>query len=208
MMKVFFGGALVLVGLAIGGIIFVVSGVYDIGADTPHWPLTRDVLQLTRERSIAARAASLNVPDLSDEQMILKGAGQYAAMCANCHPAPGRPKAELGQGLYPRPPDLSQAALDPRVTFWVVKHGLKMTGMPAWGPDHDDQALWNIVAFVQKLPEMSAQRYQDLVAKAPPDEEMQSMGRKSDKMPPHGMDAAEKASAPANRTGRKADAPR
>lgn len=208
MMKMLFGGALVLMGLAIGSMLFVVSGIYDIGADTPHWKSTEDVLRLTRERSITVRAASINVPDLSDEQMILKGAGQYAAMCANCHSAPGKGEAELGQGLYPRPPDLSQTALDPRAIFWVVKHGLKMTGMPAWGTDHDDQAIWSIVAFVRKLPDMSGQRYEELVAKAPPDEEVQSMDGKSDKKPTHGMDATDKAPASANPKGQKADVPR
>ncbi|MBU0422010.1 c-type cytochrome, partial [Acinetobacter baumannii] len=132
-------------------------------------------MELTRERSIAARATSLTIPDLSDEQRILRGAGQYAAMCANCHSAPGKPDTELGEGLYPKPPNLYQTSLDAKTIFWVTKHGIKMTGMPAWGRSHDDDTIWNVVAFVMKLKGMSGPQYQDIVAKAPPDDDMQDM---------------------------------
>ena len=107
--------------------------------------------------------------------MVLKGAGQYAAMCANCHLAPEQTESKMRPGLYPKPPNLAEQRVDPRRAFWVVKHGLKMSGMPAWGLGHDDATIWNIVAFVTRLPGLSAQHYKDLVAKAPPDEEMKSM---------------------------------
>ena len=155
--------------------LFVASGAYDVGADTPHSPATRATIELFRDRSIAVRARSVNPPNLADERLVLKGAGQYAAMCANCHLAPGIPESELRQGLYPRPPNLSRYPVDPRTAFWVVKHGLKMTAMPAWGREHDDSTIWSIVGFVSRLPEMSPQQYRDIVAKAPPDEEMRPM---------------------------------
>lgn len=156
---------------------FVFSGVYDVGADTPHWALTRKAIEVVRDRAIAVRANDIQVPDLTGEQLILKGAGQYAAMCANCHLAPGKSESEIRPGLYPKPPKLSEHPIDPKTVFWVTKHGLKMSGMPAWGLGHDDATLWSIVAFVGKLPGMSAQQYKDIVAKAPPDEEMESMNQ-------------------------------
>src|SRR3546814_9556464 len=73
--------------------------------------------------SIHARSKDIVVPDLNDEQLILKGAGQYAAMCTQCHLKPGMKDSELRQGLYPLPPNLSQVRVDPKDAFWIIKHG-------------------------------------------------------------------------------------
>lgn len=172
-------GIVIFAALAVlGGIVFYVgSGAYDVGADTPHWEITRKVMEVVRNRSIEVRASQIELPDLQDEQLVLKGAGQYAAMCANCHLAPEQTDSEIRPGLYPKPPNLSEQRFDPKTVFWVTKHGLKMSGMPAWGVGHDDATIWSIVAFVTKLPGMSAEHYKDLVAKAPPDEEMESMDK-------------------------------
>ncbi len=156
--------------------VFIWSGVYNPGADSPHWKLTYEVMQISRERSIEHHAAAITVPsNLNDPQLILKGAGQYAAMCTECHLAPGKENSELRPGLYPQPPNLSKVRVDPREAFWVIKHGLKMSAMPAWGASHDDATIWSMVAFLQKLPGMSPEQYRAIVAKAPPDEDMDSM---------------------------------
>ena len=165
---------------ALGGIVFYVgSGAYDIGADTPHWEITRKVMEVVRNRSVAVRANKIELPDLQDEQLVLKGAGQYAAMCVNCHLAPEQTDSEIRPGLYPKPPNLSEQRFDPKTVFWVTKHGLKMSGMPAWGVGHDDATIWSIVAFVTRLPGLSAEHYKDMVARAPPDEEMEPMNKES-----------------------------
>ena len=84
----------------------------------------------------------------------------YAAMCGECHLTPDQKDSELRLGLYPKPPDLTKhIKASPSEMFWVIKHGIKMSGMPAWGVTHDDQAIWALVAFVQKLPELSAAQY-------------------------------------------------
>jgi hypothetical protein len=150
----------------------VLSGRYNIGADVPHSRPVFALLQLLREHSIKHRSASLMPPDLDNPQLILKGAGQYAAMCTQCHLTPARQESELRSGLYPQPPNLSQVRVDPREAFWIIKHGIKMSAMPAWGSTHDDATIWSMVAFLQKLPDMSAQQYKDVVAKAPADEDM------------------------------------
>lgn len=140
------------------------TGMYDVAADVPHRESTRAVLEYARERSIARRAVELTVPRLDDPALIATGAEHYAAMCTGCHLAPGLPETELRQGLNPQPPDLTRAgvARDPQRSFWIIKHGLKMTGMPAWGATHDDASIWGLVAFVQQLPELSPQAYAEL----------------------------------------------
>lgn len=158
-----------------GALAYIYSGMYHIGADTPHWPVTTRIVEILRERSIERRMKDIKVPDLQGQQLVLKGAGQYAAMCVECHLAPGMKDSEIRPGLYPQPPNLSQVRIDPRMAFWVTKHGIKMSAMPAWGLGHDDEAIWSIVAFLNKLPDLSPEQYRDIVAKAPPDEEMKSM---------------------------------
>jgi mono/diheme cytochrome c family protein len=178
-------GILIFAALAVVGglIIYVGAGGYDIGADTPHWEMTRKVMEVVRDRSIAVRATQIELPDLQDEQLVLKGAGQYAAMCVNCHLAPEQSDSEIRPGLNPKPPNLSEQRIDPKTAFWVIKHGIKMTGMPAWGLGHDDATIWSIVAFVTRLPGLSAEHYKDLVARATPDEEMEAMKKGDDQKP-------------------------
>ncbi len=154
----------------IGGAGFIATGVYNIGADAPHWPLTHKLVEALRERSIAARATQLTVPNLNDPKLLGEGAEHYTAMCSGCHLAPGMEDTEIRAGLYPQPPNLaehehgeSHDGLDPAAMaarqFWIIKHGIKLTAMPAWGKTHDDDAVWGLVAFLQKLPEMSAAEY-------------------------------------------------
>ena len=162
-------GAIV-AGLA--GVAVVYSGTFNVAADVPHsWPVLA-LMNTVRDRSIEVRARGIQVPGLEDPQLVLKGAGQYAAMCTACHLAPGMGNSEIRPGLYPRPQNLSRVRVAPREAFWIIKHGLKMSAMPAWGASHDDATIWSMVAFLQKLPDMTPQQYREIVAKAPPDEDM------------------------------------
>lgn len=149
--------------VAVGAYAFVLSGSYDIGADAPHSRPVFALLDAVRRHSVDARARDIDVPRLDDPAMIAEGAEHYSAMCTGCHLAPGIDDSEIRPGLYPQPPKLADVgAPDPRATFWIIKHGIKMSGMPAWGATHDDQAIWNIVAFLRKLPALNAEQYKAL----------------------------------------------
>jgi len=156
----------VIVLIVAGGLAFIFSGVYDIGADRPHWAVTVWLFDNIRDRSIDEHAEGIAVPPgLDDQAKITEGAGHFARHCVACHGAPGVRPGEMANGLYPRPPNLKEVAVSesPAELFWVVKHGIKMSGMPAWAGQGDD-ALWAMVAFMQKLPQMNPQDYQELVA--------------------------------------------
>lgn len=147
-----------------GKAVFIWSGAYNIAADEPHWQWTERVMETLRDRSIAARATGIAVPRLDDESLIRAGAGNYDAMCTGCHLEPGLEKTEQSDGLYPAPPDLARKRIvDPAAAFWVIKHGIKMSGMPAWGKSMEDEYIWGMVAFIQQLPDMSRHRYDELV---------------------------------------------
>lgn len=150
---------------------FAFSGAYNIGADAPHTKVVSGVVELTRERSIAAHSGNVEVPsDLESPKRIATGAGLYAEMCSQCHLAPGMTPTEISQGLYPSAPVLAQEQeLDAKGQFWAIKHGIKLTAMPAWGRTHEDDLIWDMVAFVRGLPKMSAEQYGAAVANAPED---------------------------------------
>jgi mono/diheme cytochrome c family protein len=144
-------------------------GAYNVAADKPHWPLTHILMESVRERSIAVRARRIEVPaGLDHPDRVRRGAGNYDAMCVGCHLKPGMQDSEIRKGIYPKPPNLaepSSAVVAER--FWVIKHGIKMSAMPAWGKAGvDDETIWNLVALLQKLPEMSAEEYKALVAES------------------------------------------
>jgi mono/diheme cytochrome c family protein len=171
--------AAVLLVFIVGTAAFIYSGIYNIGADDHHTPPVYTILSILRERSIVTRTHDLVIPDLADQPLISKGAGQYAAMCTGCHLAPGMRHSEIRPGLYPQPPDLSVVRVEPKKAFWVIKHGIKMSAMPAWGFSHDDATIWSMVAFLQKLPDLTPAQYKDMVAKAPPDDDMDMDNDKS-----------------------------
>jgi mono/diheme cytochrome c family protein len=149
--------------LAIGGIVFIGSGVYNIGADDHHTKIVLAIIEQLRDRSIAARSNSIEAHYVEDPQRIALGAQRYAALCVGCHLAPGVTKSDIRQGLYPHPPNLAQEELQQaQRAFWIVKHGIKMSAMPAWGKTLDDQTIWDVVAFVRKMPDMTPETYEQL----------------------------------------------
>ena len=174
------GSLLVLLGVAA---VAIYAGLYNIAADVPHPQPIYWLYETVRDRSVAARARDIVVPtDLDDANRISTGAGLYAEMCSGCHLAPGMKRTEISRGLYPRAPELRrQTDLSPAEQFWIVKHGVKMSGMAAWGVTHDDELLWDVVAFVRKLPELTPEQYETLVKNAPKHEGlMQEMETGSD----------------------------
>ncbi|SDL48210.1 Cytochrome C oxidase, cbb3-type, subunit III [Modicisalibacter muralis] len=163
-MKLVYGVILALIALAAGGVAFVYSGVYDVAASDEHTPLGEWVIHTTMHNSIESQASDVTVPDLDGRDMVAQGARAYDALCAACHLKPGLEETALRAGLNPMPPALTQPIhWGPAAQFWIVKHGIKMTGMPAWGATHEDGELWEIVAFLQQLPELSEQEYAALV---------------------------------------------
>ena len=162
-------GALIAV-TAIGavGVTVVYSGAYNVAASEPHSGPVFWLLETARVRSIKAHAKGILPPgDLTRQERIDAGASHYTEHCAACHSAPGVQADDMAEGMYPKPPSLTDATkrYTPGELFWILKNGIKMTGMPSWG-DHSDEDLWNAVAFLEKLPGMSPGEYQKLKSAA------------------------------------------
>jgi len=160
----FFTAVLLLAGVLVASAFtFIYSGIFNVGADAPHSAFTYALMEIVRSRSIATRAKDVQPPPLDDATLIATGARHYAAMCRGCHLAPDEKDSEIRAGLYPQPPDLTKnIRMSSAEAFWVIKHGIKMSGMPAWGMTHDDSSIWGLVAFLQKLPDLTPAQYQAL----------------------------------------------
>ncbi|HLH01017.1 MAG TPA: c-type cytochrome [Bryobacteraceae bacterium] len=154
--------------LAAGGLIFAFSGIYPIAADKPHFYPVRRLLKITRTRSVQLHSRGIQVPNLNQRQLVLNGFVLFRKNCQTCHGAPGIPADQVGLGINPKPPRLITANTDwtDAQLYWIVSHGLKMSGMPAFSPRLSDSDRWGIVAFMRRLPTISPADYQQLMAAA------------------------------------------
>ena len=167
-MKSFFVAVLIILGCVIlGGAAFVLSGIYNVAADMPHWRVTSLLLEGVRERSIAVHSRGIKVPPLNEEGLVHTGLLHFHETCRLCHGAPGYQREEFAEGLYPKPPFLGshevQRENEDGELYWIVKNGLKMTGMPSFGKTHTEEQLWGIVAFLRRLPSLDPQTYKQMV---------------------------------------------
>jgi mono/diheme cytochrome c family protein len=165
-MKIF----LALLALAVlGAIGFVYSGLYDISATDQHLRPTYYAIQTTMRHSVARRAAQIAVPPLGAPQQLERGLSLYRAYCVQCHGAPGVAPDPFALGLTPLPTPLARSGKDrtPAELFWVIKNGIKMTGMPAWEFRLPDEDIWALSAFLRELPLLSPADYKARAAPAP-----------------------------------------
>ena len=172
-MKSFLWGAVAMIALmAIGGVAFVWSGIYNVAANAPHWGVTFWILGEARERSVSVHSKGILPPPLTGQKLVDIGFPHYHAACRLCHGAPGYSPFAFAQGLYPKPPVLTsqdvQRELDDREIYWVVKNGLKMTGMPSFGARYKDEEIWGIVTFLRRLPNMASEEYSGMVKTVAP----------------------------------------
>jgi len=146
--------AILLAGAAAG---FTYSGVFDVSASKPEPRWRAKLFSTVKDRAIDRRVASSPPPPpLTDPKLISTGQIQVGALCAVCHGAPGVPKSEIGKGLNPEAPSLTTNGRErsPERLFWVIKNGIKMTGMPAFGATQSEAQIWAMVAYLKQLPSL------------------------------------------------------
>jgi mono/diheme cytochrome c family protein len=165
------GGALGFIVVAVLGIIaFIYSGLYDVAAISPDNRVVAWALHQTFASSVIRRASEVQVPpNLEAAEAVRSGARFYSQNCVICHGAPGQPLTAISHGMNPAPPDVlaAQRRIDPAVVFWIVKNGVRMTGMPAFGKTQPDIQIWAVAAFLHKAPGITADEYRDLTGPSP-----------------------------------------
>ncbi len=155
------GALAIIVGVAAG--VFFLGGFYSVAGTQQEPGIVASALIHVRQASIDRHAVDMPAISLDDPATVQAGARAFNARgCVNCHGGPGAPWAKFSEGLHPSPPDLKEVApkLEPRQIFWVIKNGINMTGMPSFGPiGVADGEIWQIVAFLKKLPNVSDQDF-------------------------------------------------
>jgi cytochrome c553 len=152
------------------GVLVMLSGIASIKASSGHWPVTAWVLDFAKVRSVSTHALGLEGSAQDDPVLVLQGAGHYETGCAPCHGAPGSRMPMVMGAMTPAPPYLPPklARWDAQELFYIVKHGIKFTGMPAWPAQNRDDEVRAVVAFLLALPELDMAEYRRLVHGAGP----------------------------------------
>jgi mono/diheme cytochrome c family protein len=151
---------------AAAGVVVLRSGWYDIGATAQHLPIVYALLEKGMHYSVRRHARAVKVPELGQTQQIQRGAAVYRDNCAQCHGGPGFAQSRIGMSMQPVPGPLVDASArwQPRELYWITRHGIKMSGMPAWEFHLSEDDTWAVVAFVKRLPALDAQDYRTLTA--------------------------------------------
>ncbi len=155
-LKRFITGLLVGVALTVATPLIIIGlGVPDVAATTGAGFLERTLAPWALTRSIERRAPKAMNPLTGDAAAAREGLAHFRENCMVCHAAPGVRPSEIARGMNPAPPDLEVKDVQDTpdgALHWVIQHGIRMTGMPGFGPTHTDQELWRVVTFVRRLP--------------------------------------------------------
>jgi mono/diheme cytochrome c family protein len=140
------------------------AGWYDIGASAQHLQPTYSFLEQAMHHSVKHHAKGILTPSLGESGQVLRGAALYREHCAQCHGGPGFAPSAHGQSMQPVPGPLVDAATrwEPRELYWITRHGIKMSGMPAWETRLGELDTWAVVAFLTRLPGLDAHAYREM----------------------------------------------
>jgi mono/diheme cytochrome c family protein len=153
---------------AAGGLAVLFGGWYYVGATKHHFQTVYTVLEQGMRYSVRHHARDIAVPALGAPAQVLRGAAVYRDHCAQCHGGPGVAQSVIGMSMQPAPGPLVDAGTHWKENelYWITRHGIKMSGMPAWEYHLSDADIWATVAFLGKLPGMSAQDYRAITAQS------------------------------------------
>ena len=146
---------------ALAGLAYVKSGIYDVAASKPHTKFTEWLTHETMIHSVRSRAKGIVAPSTATADQVLRGFCAYETHCVACHGAAAVARQHWISGMEPQPPYLLDAAdrWKPRELFWIVKNGIKMTGMPSWRDSMTDEQIWEVVAWLKASRELPPQTY-------------------------------------------------
>ncbi len=149
-------------GAILGLVVLALSGVLNVAATSRPFAVTEWLWHALVRQSVTLHSLGIEVPPLEDAAMVRRAAGHYELVCATCHGSPARPPAAFARHLLPQPPLLVRQMerwRPPARVFWTVKHGIRHTAMPAWPDQNRDDEVWDMVAFLGAMPEMTEPDY-------------------------------------------------
>ncbi len=152
-MKKFISGAVLAIAiLFLGALLVMKLGIVGVNADAPPPGWESRLMPMALHASVARHAAEQTNPVRPTDENLIAGADAYRQMCARCHSLPGGAPSAYGASFYPPAPKLPGTAIHytEGELFWIIKHGIRNTGMPAWGNMLSDDDIWQIVAVLQR----------------------------------------------------------
>lgn len=157
-MRFFLGMIFGILLVAVLAAAIVFTGSFNVSAIVPPSKAERRLATFALDRSVSRRATNQENPLPMNAETLRGGLHEFGENCVVCHGAPGVDPGAIGQGLNPGAPDLTlprvQARSDGEL-FWITSNGIRMTGMPAFSPTHDEKEIWEMVAFIRHLPEIT-----------------------------------------------------
>lgn len=163
-------------GLFAGGgvlaLLVAYSGVISLAASTGHTPWVDWLLKMGKERSVKFNSKPIDPPELNLAELVPLGAAHFQGTCAICHGTPGRPINPIFGHMLPPPTDLQKHARfwTREQLFWIARHGIQLTGMPAWSGKGRDDEVWAVAAFLEALPAMTETEYRRYAGGHSPDQ--------------------------------------
>lgn len=146
--------------------IFVSStGMFNMNATEKPSTVEEIIGKTAWEKSLHRRAPQATNPFQNDSTALDSGMDHFKENCLPCHGIPGVEPSEIAKGLNPHAPELKHRGLEEwsdGELFYLVKNGIRMTGMPALGPTHTDQEIWTIVYFLRHIENLSADQKREL----------------------------------------------
>lgn len=165
--KFFAGFAAAIVLLAGGFYVYAHLGFIDPGADARVSSFETNQAMAALDRSIERRAPAASDAVAPDEANVTAGMRLFQSNCAGCHGDVNHPESPLAESFYPRAPQFRHEKPDMAVNenFFVIKHGIRWSGMPAWKQSLSDRQIWQVCAFLSQMDKLSApveQQWRDL----------------------------------------------
>ncbi len=157
----FFTAAVVLV---LAAYCFVRFGFIDPRADIPEDTLEKTVAMPALDASVDRRAPELRNPVSASDENLVAGMRMYQTQCSSCHGDIGHKHGMLAEALYPRPPQFMEDAPDmpENQNYYILQHGIRLSGMPTWKQTYNEHQLWQITTFLShmdKLPPAVSQQW-------------------------------------------------
>lgn len=152
----------------IAGVVILVSGVMPVKASSGHWEITNWFLSFASSRSVATNSIGIEPPELDNPHQVHLGAVHYESGCQWCHGSPDERRPRVPLAMTPPPPYLpdSMHRWSNAELFYLVRHGIKFTGMPAWPSKVRDDDAWHVIAFLRAFPDIDSGTYRELTGRS------------------------------------------
>ena len=168
-MKDFALGFVAMIALLVAGSwSYLRLGLADVPADVKPSSIENRLTSLAVRAAVRHNAPKTEDPFPPTDENLIAGGILYVNGCAGCHGQPGKPPGEEDPE-YSRPPKFAKDASpysEPEM-LWVIKHGVRRTGMSAYGPFYSEKEMWNLAAFVKRMQNLSPAVLQGIQPKKP-----------------------------------------